>query len=70
VAPHLDGDRYLALDIEAATPLVRGGAFMRFCPGIVALNPRSRPAMGEHPRREVAALTLPMSLRGSLSTRK
>ena len=27
VAPHLDGDRYLALDIEAATPLVRGGAF-------------------------------------------
>jgi histidine ammonia-lyase len=32
VAPHLDGDRYLALDIEAATPLVRGGAFTRFCP--------------------------------------
>lgn len=27
VAPHLDGDRYLALDIEAVTPLVRGGAF-------------------------------------------
>jgi len=27
VAPHLDGDRYLALDIEAATPLVRGGVF-------------------------------------------
>ncbi|HEX4780641.1 MAG TPA: histidine ammonia-lyase, partial [Usitatibacter sp.] len=27
VAPHLDGDRYLALDIEAATPLVRAGAF-------------------------------------------
>ena len=27
VAPHLDGDRYLALDIEAATPLVRRGAF-------------------------------------------
>jgi histidine ammonia-lyase len=27
VAPHLDGDRYLALDIGAVTPLVRGGAF-------------------------------------------
>ena len=27
VAPHLDGDRYLALDIEAVTPLVRNGAF-------------------------------------------
>ena len=27
VAPHLDGDRYLALDIDAVTPLVRGGAF-------------------------------------------
>ena len=27
VAPHLDGDRYLALDIEAVTPLVRGGVF-------------------------------------------
>jgi histidine ammonia-lyase len=30
VAPHLDGDRYLALDIEAVTPLVRGGAFRKF----------------------------------------
>jgi histidine ammonia-lyase len=28
VAPHLDGDRYLALDIEAVTPLVRDGAFV------------------------------------------
>ena len=28
VAPHLDGDRYLALDIEAVTPLVRAGAFV------------------------------------------
>jgi histidine ammonia-lyase len=27
VAPHLDGDRYLALDIEAVTPLVRDGRF-------------------------------------------
>jgi histidine ammonia-lyase len=27
VAPHLDGDRYLALDIEAVTPLVRNGTF-------------------------------------------
>src|SRR5206468_11761572 len=27
VAPHLDGDRYLALDIAAVTPLVRSGAF-------------------------------------------
>ncbi|HEV7577622.1 MAG TPA: histidine ammonia-lyase [Caldimonas sp.] len=34
VAPHLDGDRYLALDIEAVTPLVRDGAFVRFCPGL------------------------------------
>jgi histidine ammonia-lyase len=34
LAPHLDGDRYLALDIEAVTPLVRGGAFVRFCPGL------------------------------------
>jgi histidine ammonia-lyase len=30
VAPHLDGDRYLALDIEAVTPLVRDGTFTRF----------------------------------------
>jgi histidine ammonia-lyase len=30
VAPHLDGDRYLALDIEAVTPLVRDGAFRKF----------------------------------------
>jgi histidine ammonia-lyase len=30
VAPHLDGDRYLALDIEAVTPLVRNGAFLTF----------------------------------------
>ena len=29
VAPHLDGDRYLALDIEAVTPLVRNGAFLK-----------------------------------------
>jgi histidine ammonia-lyase len=28
VAPHLDGDRYLALDIEAVTPLVRDGTFL------------------------------------------
>jgi histidine ammonia-lyase len=34
VAPHLDGDRYLALDIEAVTPPVRDGAFVRFCPGL------------------------------------
>ena len=31
VAPHLDGDRYLALDIEAVTPLVRDGAFEIWC---------------------------------------
>jgi histidine ammonia-lyase len=30
-APHLDGDRYLALDIAAVTPLVRAGEFVRFC---------------------------------------
>ncbi|MEP7069605.1 MAG: histidine ammonia-lyase [Usitatibacter sp.] len=29
VAPHLDGDRYLALDIEAVTPLVRNGVFRK-----------------------------------------
>jgi histidine ammonia-lyase len=29
VAPHLEGDRYLALDIEAVTPLVRSGSFAR-----------------------------------------
>jgi histidine ammonia-lyase len=34
LAPHLDGDRYLALDIEAVTPFVRDGAFVRFCPGL------------------------------------
>jgi len=34
LAPHLDGDRYLALDIEAVTPLVRDGAFAPFCPGL------------------------------------
>jgi histidine ammonia-lyase len=34
VAPHLDGDRYLALDIEAVTPLVRGGAFVAFSRGL------------------------------------
>jgi histidine ammonia-lyase len=34
VAPHLDGDRYLALDIEAVTPLVRGGAFVPFSRGL------------------------------------
>ena len=32
VAPHLEGDRYLALDIEAVTPLVRNGELVRFCP--------------------------------------
>ena len=34
VAPHLEGDRYLALDIEAVTPLVRGGAFRRYVPDL------------------------------------
>jgi histidine ammonia-lyase len=34
VAPHLDGDRYLALDIEAVTPLVREGRFVRFSPDL------------------------------------
>jgi histidine ammonia-lyase len=31
-APHLDGDRFLARDIEAVTPLVRNGVFARFFP--------------------------------------
>jgi histidine ammonia-lyase len=39
VAPHLDGDRYLALDIEAMTPLVRDGTFRRFCPGLPGQTP-------------------------------
>ena len=37
VAPHLDGDRYLALDIEAVTPLVRTGRFAEF-----GVRPQSR----------------------------
>jgi histidine ammonia-lyase len=32
VAPHLDGDRFLAADIEAVTPLVRNGAFNAMVP--------------------------------------
>ena len=32
VAPHLEGDRYLALDIEAVTPLVRDGRFRETAP--------------------------------------
>ncbi len=35
VAPHLDGDRYLALDIEAVTPLVKNGTFVAFCPNLL-----------------------------------
>ena len=35
VAPHLDGDRFLATDIEAAVPLVREGRFNRFCDGLL-----------------------------------
>ena len=31
VAPHLDGDRFLATDIEAAKPLVMQGRFLKFC---------------------------------------
>ena len=34
VAPHLEGDRYLALDIEAVTPLVRRGDFRRLVSGL------------------------------------
>src|SRR5258706_5442528 len=34
VAPHLDGDRFLATDIEAARPLVMEGRFLRFCPAV------------------------------------
>ena len=30
-APHLEGDRFLATDIEAVTPMVAGGAFVTFC---------------------------------------
>ena len=32
VAPHLDGDRFLARDIEAVAPLVRAGAFRELVP--------------------------------------
>ena len=35
VAPHLEGDRFLATDIEAVTPLVRNGTFREFVPGAV-----------------------------------
>jgi histidine ammonia-lyase len=35
VAPHLEGDRYLALDIGAVTPLVRAGRFADFRPSWV-----------------------------------
>ncbi|HUJ00263.1 MAG TPA: histidine ammonia-lyase [Usitatibacter sp.] len=31
IAPHLDGDRFLATDIEAVTPMVSSGTFLRFC---------------------------------------
>jgi histidine ammonia-lyase len=31
-ALHLEGDRFLATDIEAMTPRVRAGAFVQFCP--------------------------------------
>jgi histidine ammonia-lyase len=34
VAPHLEGDRYLALDIQAVTPLVREGHFAPFTEGL------------------------------------
>ena len=40
VAPHLDGDRFLATDIEAVTPLVRRGDFVRL-PGLAL--PRDAP---------------------------
>lgn len=36
VAPHLEGDRYLALDIQAVTPLVRQGRFLDFAPNVTA----------------------------------
>jgi histidine ammonia-lyase len=36
VAPHLEGDRYLALDIGAVTPLVKEGKFAGFFPGAMA----------------------------------
>ena len=38
VAPHLEGDRYLALDIEAVTPLVRAGAFRDVSPLVTSLT--------------------------------
>jgi histidine ammonia-lyase len=37
VAPHLDGDRFLARDIEAVTPLVRTGAFNAMAPEAATL---------------------------------
>ena len=36
VAPHLDGDRFLATDIEAARPLVMDGKFLPFCEEVFA----------------------------------
>jgi histidine ammonia-lyase len=35
VAPHLDGDRFLATDIGAATPLARDGRFRDFCAALL-----------------------------------
>jgi histidine ammonia-lyase len=35
-APHLEGDRFLATDIEAVTPMVEAGKFVRFCPWLGA----------------------------------
>ena len=35
VAPHLDGDRFLATDIEAARPLVSEGRFLAACAGLL-----------------------------------
>ncbi|HXS52487.1 MAG TPA: histidine ammonia-lyase [Usitatibacter sp.] len=35
VAPHLEGDRFLASDIDAVTPMVAAGAFARFCPQLL-----------------------------------
>ena len=39
VAPHLEGDRYLALDIQAVTPLVREGHFAPFTEGLALSRP-------------------------------
>src|SRR5262249_5525570 len=55
VAPHLEGDRYLALDIEAVTPLVLGGRFSDFRPSWVTATSTRACACRAHRCKRVPA---------------